>query len=380
MRKMITLYPSNWFYNAGVVGFAFSLEEVEKLCIRKKALPLSGEFTIPKRYFKKLNVKIRYFGEHRIASIVGKNPLYRNYLQPGQEKLFQKFVKSLRLAKISNGCDICGRGWSLGPKSVTRLNKKDPGKSKFLERIANLNIVHNSSLGPSVNEFPNAFWMLRQSPAVCHLCAFLVIHSHLALTRLSDGSEIFINAPSFRVMYYLNQFAREVLGASSSKESLTKREILAISIMEYATRIHTTLGHWTKMNIELVSLKRQYDPKRKKMVVKVEFFSLPYEVIQLLSDRRVTMLLNQIGEFAILNLILAQDFSRLMELAYRLLHIGLKPYGKWGEAEKEFLDLHLSLDKNKTNPAKTAQKIFEIFALAESKNRENNPYEHFAIS
>ncbi len=362
----ITLYPSNWLYNAGVIGFLVSLEEVEEFDIEDIMLPQSGELRILLPFFTNLQVDKRYFGKKKIASIVGNNRLYRNYLQANQKKLFTKFVKSLDSVGSFGRCDVCGQGWSLKVDDVAELNKKDPGNAKFLDRIKNFNIVHNSMIGPSVNEFPNAFWNLRQSVAVCHLCSFLIIHHHLALTRLSDGSEIFINAPSFKVMYYLNKFVREAFGASSSPEARSKREILAMSVIEYATKLQTTLGVWTGMNIEVVS--RRGD--------EIEFFSLPYEVIQLLADRRIASLLSQIGEFTILNLLLTQDFSRLMEMGYRLLRIGLKRNRERGKSEKDFVNQNLRLEKNRKNLAEVARQIFKLFALIEEKRKRRNAYEH----
>jgi CRISPR-associated protein Cst1 len=142
-----------------------------------------------------------------------------------------------------------------------------------------------------------------------------------------------------------------------------------MSVIEYATKIQTTLGAWTGMNIEVVS----------KRGGKVEFFSLPYEVIQLLADRRIASLLSQIGEFSMLNLVLAQDFSRLLELGYRLLRIGLKPHEEWGKSERDFVNQTLRLDKNRENPARVADQIFQLYALLEEKRKRREPYEQYRI-
>ncbi|MGC8720191.1 MAG: type I-B CRISPR-associated protein Cas8b1/Cst1, partial [Thermodesulforhabdaceae bacterium] len=218
---------------------------------------------------------------------------------------------------------------------------------------------------------PNSFWNLNpeHSLRVCDFCSFVLLSHHLALTRLSDGSEMFINAPSFQVMWYLNKFAREVFGSASSEEMRSKRNILAMSVIEYAMKIQATLGVWTGMNIEVVN----------KHGSKIEFFSLPYEVIQLLADRRIASLLSQIGEFSVLNLVLAQDFSRLLELGYRLLRIGLKPHEEWGKSERDFVNQTLRLDKNRENPARVADQIFQLYALLEEKRKRREPYEQYRI-
>ncbi|MCS7274319.1 MAG: hypothetical protein NZ610_02790 [Candidatus Bipolaricaulota bacterium] len=364
----IVLYPSNWLYNAGVIGFLYSLELVENKS-SKIYLSNEGVSRIPCDLFMDLNCDYRYFSPNKIASIVGNNVLYKNFLQPNQKELFKSFVRSLNLVTSRKICNLCGSGKWLPEDKIADLNQQDPARrndTKFLYRIENFSMIHNSFLGPSLNEFTNAFWGLKQSATVCHLCSFLIIHHHLALTSLSDDSEIFINAPSFKVMWYLNKFAREVFGTFSSAEARTKREILAMSVIEYATKIQTTLGVWTGMNIEIVSRRRS----------EIEFFSLPYEVIQLLADRRIASLLSQIGEFAVLNLVLAQDFSRLMELGYRLLRIGLKPYGERGDSENRFVNDILKLDKNRRDPQQAAEQIFQLCALIEEKRKRRYTYEH----
>jgi CRISPR-associated protein Cst1 len=232
-----------------------------------------------------------------------------------------------------------------------------------------LNQAFGNILLGSEKSFSNMYWNNSARDFVCSKCEFILMCHHLALTRLSDGSEIFINAPSFKVMYHLNKFAREIFGASSAQEARNKREILAMSVIEYATKIKTTLGVWTGMNIEVVS--RRGD--------EIEFFSLPYEVIQILSDRRIAPLLSQIGEFAILNLVLAQDFSLLMEMGYRLLRIGLKTYGDRGKSEKDFINQTLHLEKNRRNPVSVAEKIFQLCALIEEKHKRRETYGYATV-
>ncbi|RMG08541.1 MAG: hypothetical protein D6735_01620, partial [Acidobacteria bacterium] len=188
----LTLYPSNWLYNAGVIGLLQSAEHVEKFDV-KTWLKKDGSVSLPLPFFSKLNSEERYFGKDKISSIVGKSNLYRNYLQPNQKDVFKDFVGALdSLSPCPEYCDVCGNVKCLDTSTITILNKKDPAKkddTKFIYRIRNFSIIHYSDLGPSLNEFPNAFWNLSQSVRVCHLCSFLVIHHHLALTRLSDGSE-----------------------------------------------------------------------------------------------------------------------------------------------------------------------------------------------
>ena len=396
----ITLYPSNWLYNAGVVGL-FSVREKAGEPVQKELLD-DGSAQIPDDYFKPIRInkkeipkaivnlvnvlvsqdeltewlnktnKNKYqnvyeeLGEFGFKFIRAGNKLfasktpYQNLVQLKEWQSYEylelvKEIPNLIGSNAGNPCNLCAHYPFI----------RNSG-NKLQERLCRLQSTHLKNLGPSFGEFPNGFWGLNESIGICYLCSFLIIHHHLAFTRLSDGSEIFINAPSFQVMYYLNKFAREVFGALSTEEMRSKRNILAMSVIEYATKVQATLGVWTGMNIEVVSRRGS----------QIEFFSLPYEVIQLLSDRRIAALLSQIGEFGILNRVLDQDFSRLVETGYRLLRIGLKPYGERGESENDFVKQTLRLEKNRRNPARVAEQIFQLSALIEEKQNRRKAYEY----
>lgn len=114
-----------------------------------------------------------------------------------------------------------------------------------------------SFLFPVYTKFPNAFWNMNENQVVniCSLCKFFILHHHISLIKLSDFSEIFINAPSFKIMYNLNKIARELFGSIEKQETQEKRKILAMTVIEYSTKIKSTLGKWTEMNLEIISKK-----------------------------------------------------------------------------------------------------------------------------
>jgi len=300
-------------------------------------------------------IKSAYIYRKTVGSLFSKGGFYQNFYNPSQFGHLNKFIDLFTKEKIlkysgspsTSSCGFCS-------------------EAKF--EVEPINAMQMSSLFPVFSQFPNAYWQNKEEAVtqICSLCKFLVVHHHLALTSLSDGSEIFINAPSFQVMYYLNKFVHEVFGALSAEEMRNKRNILATSVIEYATKVQATLGVWAGMNIEVVSRRGN----------QIEFFSLPYEVVQLLSDRRIAGLLSQIGEFSIMNRVLDQDFSRLMETGYRLLRIGLKPYGERGKSENDFINQTLRLEKNRRDPARVADQIFELCALIEEKQNRRKAYEH----
>ncbi|MEM4284210.1 MAG: type I-B CRISPR-associated protein Cas8b1/Cst1 [Candidatus Caldarchaeum sp.] len=404
----IVLYPSNWLYNAGVVGL---------LTVQKGAgeqldqyLQEDGTYRLPEKYFESVQIEAKKIpraivnlvntlvsdeelSEWRREDNKEKKEKYKRFEEELDEfgfrfiragnKLFASKTPYQNLVQLSEWqsyefSELVGQIPNLIKKpenQICDLCRENPisipnSESKLQLRLTKLQSTHLKGLGPSLGEFPNSFWNMNQSMNICFLCAFLIIHHHLAFTRLSDGSEIFINAPSFKVMYYLNRFAQEAFGVSSSAEARTKREILAMSVIEYATKIQATLGVWTGMNIEIVSRRGS----------EIEFFSLPHEVIQLLADRRIASLLSQIGEFSILNNVLNQHFSPLMELGYRLLRIGVKPYGERGKPEISFVNENLRLDKNRQNPQRVAEQIFQLCAFIEEKRKRREIYEYIGTT
>jgi CRISPR-associated protein Cst1 len=293
-----------------------------------------------------------------VGYLFSQGGFYQNLYNPGWFGDLKKFIDFFTSDKVfkpaSSSTSVCGFC----------------SESKF--EVEPVDATQMSFLFPVFSQFPNAYWQNNEKAVtqICSLCKFLIIHHHLALTRLSDGSENFINAPSFQVMWYLNRFAREVFGSASSEEMRTKRNILAMSVIEYATKIQVTLGVWTGMNIEVVSRRGG----------EIEFFSLPYEVIQLLADRRIASLLSQIGEFQILNRVLDLDFSRLMEMGYRLLRIGLKPYKERSKSENDFVNQTLRLEKNRQDPTRVAEQIFKLCALIEEKRKRREEYDDICFA
>ncbi|MFA3783386.1 hypothetical protein ABRY23_10015 [Melioribacteraceae bacterium 4301-Me] len=369
-KNVITLYPSNWLYNASVIGFINSVETVEKEIDIKNSLKNTGAVILDLPLFSMLNIKTRYFDENkdsRVSSIY-RNAVYRNYLTTEDEKvLFYDFVKSLDRVKQGDNCDFCNNGYFLTNEDSTRINNKQKSDKKFLSRITNFNFVHNQDLGPAPEKFPNSYWNNNHGIKICHLCSFLEIHHHLAITKLTNLSQVFINVPSFRLMYDLNKLVKELYGNSSQEENKKIREILATTIIEYTRKIQSVLGVWTTMNIEIVH-KYKIKNDKGKLEDRIEFFSLPSDVIKIISDRNISNILSDLAEFKILNIVLDEKFSFLTEIGYKLLREGTKDYNNRNE---KFISSILYQPKNQYNPTSTANKILKLYSLIEDKLKRN---------
>jgi len=159
MCQKIHLYPSNWLYNAGVVGFLRVLEDKNIINGMESFLKDDGSIEICRDIFQKLASKVNeiYFSVGRVAPIVGKSELYRNYLQPKWKNIFNKFIELLQEVKYTGNCDICGVGYYI-PNNVINLQNNDLEKLKnFRNGIRILDIRLNALLAPS-QKFPNSFW------------------------------------------------------------------------------------------------------------------------------------------------------------------------------------------------------------------------------
>lgn len=388
MCQKIHLYPSNWLYNAGVVGFLRVLEfagkgdtfefkddgsvEIEKKYFNNlltQTVSLKNGFNICKlayqylllNYEKLIEDKDQINDDEKIKRVWGKlfNVYYRGFFNANSRQLYQKNKKgdpplidqfSFFVSNMLNSNSVSGENCSFCLSSDFNFNYKNSFTSE-----------HNKLLGASLNEVPNSFWNLNQNTSlnICDFCCYILIHHHLALTKLLDDSEIFINAPSFKLMWYLNNYS-SIFKATTIGQY---KEILGMSLIEMASKFYIQLSRWEKMNIEIVSKYKVYDKNRKKYIDKIDFFSLPAEIVDLLTNKEIVSLLIQIGEFKILNMVLDGKFKDILNFAEKILRISLKD--ERTKSEEDFINTNIKLDRNKQNLTEFSQKLFKLYALIE---------------
>ena len=233
-------------------------------------------------------------------------------------------------------------------------NEKLPiikSSSKLEARLTTFQHPHMPILGPSIGEFPNAFWDLKHSLRVCPLCAYLIIHHHIPFKKVKGNKyQIFINANSFKVMWYLNKFAENVLKNMKNENSIKK--ILGLSLIEFSQRIYATLGVWSMASIEVV-IKEDNN---------IDYYSLPYDIVSILLNSEVSKLINEINEPVVLDKILAGDFDHLLDIAY---HVIRKLYSKDNSENNRSNLILKELSKN-ANYQKLAYKLPELYAKINS--------------
>lgn len=370
----IKLYPSNWLYNAGVVGLIRLLEElgenVETLLHNDGSAHVSTKKTADQIFQKWVESSPK--SKKGNSLMFGyKDAYYANQTEKSIKQRIEDLIstnkflpkKKLRKAGKEFTCCLC----------QTKI-KTTKGKAIFLNQA-----FGNVLLG-SAKSFSNMYWNNSARDFVCPKCEFILMCHHLGFTSLQNLVEAFINAPSFMQIYQLNKFLRETF-SSKLGQLRDRREILAMSVIEYALKSKRTLGFWTAMNIEIVN---RYRMKRdNRWVEKVEFFSLSYDVLQLISDRYIAAQLSEIGEFKILNLVLNQEHSKLIQLGYRLLKIALNDARGKREHHRDFINDWIYLERNKrrqTDLQRTAERILRLYALIEQKQQRSKSYGSTGIS
>ncbi len=255
---------------------------------------------------------------------------YQNLFNPSHFKKVEKFVEKFNYDEIfkqnsnQTKCFFCTKG----------IYKVFPVDLQFM-----------SYLFPAP-AFPNSYWNLQSHSAIgiCTLCKFLIVHHHLSLINLPNNSQIFINAPSFKIMWYLNRYAREIYGREKAERV---EQILSMSLIEMTLRLNRELSRWTAMNIEVV-LKRGDE---------INFFSLPYEVVRIITNRKVASLLSRINRYDVLNLVLKGDFEGILRMGERMLREGVNSRNK-GEI-------------------RVSQKLFQLYAAISDVLKEEVEYDRY---
>jgi len=356
-ENKIILYPSNWLYNAGVVGLLKVLE-MEKVIVDFTS---EGLISLPKNLFiensdslppvmkflskyitkdeninewlnkedkeKKTNKEKyedyvnKYFSSkcedgYRYIRAGGKwffgsNTPYQNLIQKKEWENFE-FVNLIKEAlqpqeQDSLFCSFC---------RTRNIPKRWIDEGTYLQkRIITFADPHTDELGASIGKFPNSFWNNKMSLLICPLCIFIFIH-HKEAFFYFNNQQIFINAPHFLLTYDLNKIAENILLQQKQYEI---RKLLGTSLIHWAIKRRVLLGAWTMMNIEVI-IKKKILPNK----WTIDYYDLPYHITRILLDYEVANLIDGIGEDKIFDLILSGKFSELEKANYFVLRALLK--------------------------------------------------------
>ncbi len=396
-ENYIELYPSNWLYNAGVIGFVKVLEEgffnqdmlkrifngnkieINIEIIKEKVdLKIRGKenLCIPKilwEYFRLFGLKFleektswknkREIEKEKVLNLIYSNSLSLDVIKISWGTLFNQYFRGLfnanthkileekgikRLIKFTkeafhkekdgsdNGlnCSICGKNF--------KTKKEYLDFYKFTSR-------HIRILGSSPTEkgMPNSFWNFKESAPICLLCSYFILHYPLSFLKMKEG-EIFINTPFFYLTWDLNKFAEEIL---NRQKEYSIRKLLGSSFIEWAIKKRTLLGAWTMRNIEIVIKKGNT----------IDYFDLPYHITKILLDYEIASLIKQINEEKIFDLIVEGKFSELEKVNYLVLKTLLKLKNNDQISEKDPVRQYIkNIDKkNLSNISKFLPILYE---------------------
>jgi|Deesub1362B_J571_1020462.scaffolds.fasta_scaffold00011_170 CRISPR-associated protein Cst1 len=330
--ETIRLYPSNWLYNAGVVGLLRVCSDIGRFKI-EEWLEDDGTVKVDMKIFKNSQALKWFYKYHNDKPPIIGNSIYKNFINPSRkqkdENSLRKFVELLYRNLIfnnnnDNSCRLCG--------SKLAFNKIDKEIEEFLSTRQIFNMMHSQLLAPSLGDMPNSFWSCNNDFYLCPLCIYLIIHHHISLIPTNDG-KIFINAPSFKMIWFLNKFASEVL---DKWKEYSVRRILGLSLIEFSQRIYATFGTWTMMNIEMVIIRSG----------KIDSYSLPIDVTRILLNPKISSLISRTGEPMILDIVLKRDYKQLLVISQKILKYSI---GGSNSFDDKYLSALVNKDRRSLN-------------------------------
>ncbi|MCX7995618.1 MAG: hypothetical protein N3A65_07615 [candidate division WOR-3 bacterium] len=354
-KNTITLYPSNWLYNAGVVGFLRVLEELKVEYQIEECAKIELDKLNEDKIFEvwhgitKDKLQISYKGKSRGTQ--------RYYYANQTEKSLKNKIKTLlqingetKKGRINLCCAFCGYTY---PTTKSKLKV--------------LNQTYGNVLLGSEKSFPNTYWMLKSREFICSKCEFIIMCHHIPFIGIGldkaknkEQTEIFLNTPFFILTKDLNQFAENFLKREKENEI---RKLFASTLIQWAIKRRALLGAWTIMNIEVIVKRRiLVDKTKRKWETIIDYFDLPYHITRILLDYEIANLINMIGEEKIFDLIVSGKFSELEKANYFVLRSILKLKNKEKISENDPVTKYVDNYRDLNHLAKVSSLLPELYA------------------
>jgi len=266
----IVLYPSNWLYNAGVVGFLRVLEfgdkkKLDEVLEREPFYITSDEIEIVKNKFID-------FIETEFKPTLKKQPkdirslLFAKTggLLPNLQQLTKYGIKSdEELPKWWN--NLIGNALKEIKQDITNnsLTCKYCG-NKFHKPIWEVpydfwDKVYNTLMPSPFLENPNWLFYLQNDLVICGMCKIILILSNFIVSQRTELSE-FVNVPSIKALYFLNKLLLKLKRIETFK-TLTPNQRLEALISEALLTYEFIRGAWILQNVELIQIEKGQQPK-----------------------------------------------------------------------------------------------------------------------
>ncbi len=245
----------------------------------------------------------------------------------GEYPFIEQFIKYLETQKEHN----------------LLLKKKWSELKTVLQGLALLNIRQIKLLAPSADKFPNSFWNLNSSVPLCLVCNILFLFYPLGLIDIGNGQRIFANAPSFELIWKLNQHLEKIHSKGVYEDIKT---LFGVAFIDLVLDLNVKLGLWQRLSTEVIVFKGQ----------DIDFYEIPPQILELLEDKRISSLIASLNNPKILDVFLSGNFKLLEVLIYRLLRSAGSD--KEDKLLKEF---------NLSYKPETVETMSKLYALSVSK-------------
>ncbi len=343
----LKIYPSNWLHNANVYGFLRALEwastEAENQAVKIKVdlrsilkddgtvvidddlaeqlyetstgFPRLANIWMGYSYYlgllykkderKKIAENVEFEGDmkklhkERKNMLFAKGRAYQNFINVAFSfEKYKDYITSIfgdprKQVSFEDGekeCLLCGRRFT-----------PDEGMEEFHEFSARL-FGELSSFG----SFPNAFWNFDTDRYVCNVCVQMALFRHIVFNKNGD---FFINAPSFKAIWYLNEVARSYKEGVSKSKSAISSAVLGTAILTTSPKLLRILGSWARQNLEIVHYyKGTY-----------LIDSLPPKIMDALFDSKISYLIQKISDDYVFSMVLNGDTEGLAKEGYERL-------------------------------------------------------------
>ncbi len=228
--------------------------------------------------------EIEKLHEERKNMLFGKDRAYQNLINVASS--FEKYRNYINYifgdprerVSLKNGekeCLLCGRRFT-----------PYEDMEEFHEFSARL-FGELSSFG----SFPNAFWNLQTDRYVCNVCVQMALFRHIVFNN--DG-DFFINAPSFKAIWYLNKIAEEYREMLIDYERVSPSKVLATAVLATSPKLLRILGTWARQNVEIIQYRKIRQQRKVKKFYLVD--SLPPKMLDVFFDSRVAYLIKQLSK------------------------------------------------------------------------------------
>jgi len=330
----------DYLYHLNFIKLKFG--KLSKKQLEKIQRELSSLKVLKTKNFSEKHKKIR-------GKLFSKSGFFQNFINPSQFKLnlepllfltFKDFLIWSKQNIASFKCQFCAN-YPLLDEYLTQTKIQNKPLKKILEGLIFLNYRQLPILGPSETAFPNSFWNLQSSVPLCLVCNILFLFYPLGLTRINETQEIFINAPSFKLIWLLNQHIEKLHSIKGYKDVKT---LIGSGFIDLAVDLNIKLGTWQKLSTEVLILEGK----------NLYFYEIPSTVLKLLEDKKIASFLKELNSLKLLHEFINGNFKIFEILTYRILRNPDKV------SEDEFIKYFF----NKiSNPSWLASRLSKLYAL-----------------